>query len=155
MQHLHAIGVWKQHSTWHCCSRELTQVRLLLCPTTCISPQLLHGIYLLNMQQVKQLRAAATVLLLCTMCCCLTQSAAAQRRQLSQASWLSQSLSVQLTIKGPCDATGYPTDIGVTFADCARKDVERLPNVVVARTIRIGVQGAAAGSSCLTQKVSS
>jgi hypothetical protein len=107
------------------------------------------------MQQVKLWSEAATVLLLCTMCCYLTQSAAAQRRQLLQASWLSQSLSIQVTINGPCGATGYPTDIGVTFADCARKDVERLPNVVVARTIRFGVQGAAAGSSCLTQKVSS
>jgi hypothetical protein len=107
------------------------------------------------MYKVNPWMAAATVLLLCTICSCLTQSAAAQRRQLSQASWLSQFLSIQLTINGPCNAAGYPTDIGVTFAECARKDVERLPNVVVARTARTGVQGAAANSSCLTQRVSS
>jgi hypothetical protein len=94
------------------------------------------------------------VLLLSITCCCLVQPAAAQRRQLTQASWKSQFLSLAVTVEGPCTAAGYPTDVGVTFADCARKDAERLANVVVARVIRNGVQGAGSGA-CLTRKVGS
>jgi hypothetical protein len=107
-----------------------------------------------HMQQLKQRVPAALILLLAVSCLCHTHSAAAQRRQLTQASWKSQFFSLAVTVEGPCTSAGYPADIGVTFADCARKDAERLSNVLVARVIKSGVQGAAAGA-CLTRKVGS
>lgn len=104
------------------------------------------------MQQAKQWGLAGTVLLLSITCCCLIQPAAAQRRQLAQASWKSQFLSLAVTINGPCTAAGYPADIGITFAESARKDAERLANVVVARIVKSGVLDAGNGA-CLTRKV--